>query len=438
LTNIHKEKFNSIEFGQSCFYIGTLFLASTNFFAGVFYLIALIVSLTNKQIIFKRDIWNFSLLLFTLFLILSTSTIFINHNTSEVYELLKENSWIPSSVWLSLFNWIPLFLVFYFFQIYLRKENQRIKFAKCLFIGIFPVILSFFLQKLKIYGPFEYLNGLLVFYLKPIDDLGGLAGLFNNPNYAGIWLSASLPFCFLILKSYKYKKLKFYFTFTIVISIIYCILTTNSRNSFIGLIISTFYMLSAKYVIIGLLILGFLYLTIIQFTTISFFAKLGIQEFFPTTIFQKLLETNYLSKLQFSRIDIWAKAINLISERPIFGWGAATFPILYIMRGGIEKAQHTHNMPMEIAQNHGIPAAFIIVFFVSFLFFKAWKIIFIKNKLSDNYINKAWITSLLIIIVSHLSDVTYYDGRISLLIWILLAGLKCILDEDKIKISKQI
>ena len=108
------------------------------------------------------------------------------------------------------------------------------------------------------------------------------------------------------------------------------------------------------------------------------------------------------------------------------------------MRGGIEKAQHTHNMPMEIAQNHGIPAAFIIVFFVSFLFLKAWKIIFIKNKLSVSYINKAWITSLLIIIVSHLSDVTYYDGRISLLIWILLAGLKCILDEDKIKISNQI
>ena len=81
------------------------------------------------------------------------------------------------------------------------------------FYRYFPVILSFFLQKLKIYGPFEYLNGLVVFYLKPIDDLGGLAGLFNNPNYAGIWLSASLPFCFLILKSYKYKKLKFYFTF---------------------------------------------------------------------------------------------------------------------------------------------------------------------------------------------------------------------------------
>ena len=41
--------------------------------------------------------------------------------------------------------------------------------------------------------------------------------------------------------------------------------------------------------------------------------------------------------------------------------------------------------------------------------------------------------TLLIIIISHLSDLTYYDGRVSLLIWILLAGLKCILDEEKVK-----
>ena len=29
----------------------------------------------------------------------------------------------------------------------------------------------------------------------------------------------------------------------------------------------------------------------------------------------------------------------------------------------------------------------------------------------------------------------YYDGRVSLLIWILLAGLKCIIDEYKININ---
>ena len=35
--------------------------------------------------------------------------------------------------------------------------------------------------------------------------------------------------------------------------------------------------------------------------------------------------------------------------------------------GGIENAQHTHSMPLEIAQNHGIPAALILIFFVSLL-----------------------------------------------------------------------
>ena len=136
--------------------------------------------------------------------------------------------------------------------------------------------------------------------------------------------------------------------------------------------------------------------------------------------------------MQFSRIDIWQKAVTLILERPLLGWGAATFPILYLVRGGVENAQHTHNMPLEIALTNGIPAAIILIIFVSYLVYKSWIYIFIKNKNSDSKINKAWITSLLIIIFSHLSDLTYYDGRVSLLIWILLAGLKSILNEEKI------
>ena len=39
--------------------------------------------------------------------------------------------------------------------------------------------------------------------------------------------------------------------------------------------------------------------------------------------------------------------------------------------------------------------------------------------------------SFLIIIISHISDVTYYEGRLSLLIWLLMAGLKSIIDEEE-------
>ena len=435
LDNLIKTKIriNSIEFGQVCFYIGTSLLATTIFFAGIFYLISLIISLIKKNNIFKKDLCNYLLIICSAVLIISSLKISIDLNTIPIYTVLKDQYWNKSELWLNLFNWLPLFLIFSCFQIYLNTEDKRLKFGKCLVIGLFPLLISIFLQKFGIYGPFNYLNGLVVFYLYPNDGLGGFSGLFNNPNYAGILLSSTLPFCLLLIKSHKHNKVKFSVLITIVISTIYCVILTNSRNSLIGIIIAAVLMISTKFLIISFLVLGFIYFLVVELSALSFLGSFGIQEFLPDKMFNKLFQTNYFSKFQFTRIDIWQKTINIISERPLLGWGAATFPILYLFRGGIEDAQHTHNMVLEIAQTNGIPAALILTFFVSYLFINSWKIIFVKDKKSESIINKAWITSLLIIIISHLSDLTYYDGRVSLLIWILLAGLKCILDEEKVK-----
>ncbi len=433
ILNKSKIKFNSIDYGQYCFYIGTLLLATTNFFAGIFYLISLVISLSKKSIPLKKDNWNLTLFICTIIMLISSTYISIIQNNTTIYSVLKANSWQASALWLSLFNWIPLFLSFYGFQKYLKTEIQRIRFAKCLFLGVIPVLVTIILQKwFNVYGPFRYLNGLLVFYLKDVAIVNsGSAGLFSNPNYAGLWLSATLPFSFQILETYKSNKFKFGFIFTILISTLYCILLTNSRNSFLGIIISMSIMLSGKFLFL-LLILGLLFVLFSQWILPSF---LGITDvdLLPKTTFKKLLLTNYFDKVQFRRIDIWSKSFNFILKKPLLGWGASTFPILYFTRGGLERSQHTHNMLLELAHNNGIPLAIILTGFVTILFFKAWKIIFIKNKNSASIINKAWIASFLIIIISHISDITYYDGRVSLLIWILMAGLKTILDEDKIK-----
>ena len=114
------------------------------------------------------------------------------------------------------------------------------------------------------------------------------------------------------------------------------------------------------------------------------------------------------------------------------GWGAATFPILYLLKGGIEDAQHTHNMVLEIAQTNGIPAALVLTFFVSYLFINSWKIIFVKDKNSESIINKAWITSLLIILISQMVDVQYFDGRVSIVFWLLLSGTKNLVNEENL------
>ena len=85
-----------------------------------------------------------------------------------------------------------------------------------------------------------------------------------------------------ILKNHKNKNIKLTFIVTIIITTIYCILSTNSRNSFLGIIISTAIMLGIKFLIIALLVLGFLY-----FFTRAF--KNGIKYLFSYGIWVSLI-----------------------------------------------------------------------------------------------------------------------------------------------------
>ena len=95
-------------------------------------------------------------------------------------------------------------------------------------------------------------------------------------------------------------------------------------------------------------------------------------------------------------------------------------------------------MPLELAHNFGIPLAIIVVITFILLLIFSWKRIYGQN----NYfvvdeVNKIWFTSSLIIFVSHLTDITFYDGKINILIAILFAGLRCIINEKRIR-SKDI
>ena len=47
-----------------------------------------------------------------------------------------------------------------------------------------------------------------------------------------------------------------------------------------------------------------------------------------------------------------------------------------------------------------------------------------KNISKENIFEKAWLTSLIILICEHMVDIQYFDGRISLIAWLLLAGLR--------------
>ena len=63
--------------------------------------------------------------------------------------------------------------------------------------------------------------------------------------------------------------------------------------------------------------------------------------------------------------------------------------------------------------------------FISSLIFLGLKSI---NKKQVDYpekiVSKSWIAATIVVVLSQMNDITYYDGRISIIFWILLAGVK--------------
>ena len=88
-------------------------------------------------------------------------------NSGEIYKLY----WEPSLSLVGLLNWIPLFLCFWGFQKYLNSPEKRIITAKIFICGSIPIIISGILQLLNINGPFETLNGLVIWYQKPLRGI---------------------------------------------------------------------------------------------------------------------------------------------------------------------------------------------------------------------------------------------------------------------------
>ena len=185
--------------GNYLFYLGIIFLPSAVPIGGLFLIIALIISILKTKTAIFKDKWNYPLFIATGLII---SSCFKNTISPTVPNSLEFE---VSSIWFSIFNWIPLFLCFWGFQEFLKNKNQRTIFAYALLIGTFPVIISCIAQNwFDLYGPFKTLNGLIIWFQKPLNPEVGISGLFSNPNYAGFWLSSIFPFAIAIFL----KKIK--------------------------------------------------------------------------------------------------------------------------------------------------------------------------------------------------------------------------------------
>ena len=56
-----------------------------------------------------------------------------------------------------------------------------------------------------------------------------------------------------------------------------------------------------------------------------------------------------------------------------------------------------------------------------------------KNQISNLLVFKTWIAASYVSIIFHVTDIPYYDGKIAILFWIFLAGMKTYIDQNQLE-----
>ncbi len=413
--------------GWSCFQLGLFCLPSSALISCLFLLIALIDGSFKRRDLYLKEYWNYPLVLITFLMIIGC--------------IRSYTGWLA---WLGLFNWLPFFWCFWGLQPYLLTPERRQKCAAWLVLGSLPVLITGFGQLwLGWEGPWQVFDGLIIWFISPGGEpLGRLSGLFDYANITAAWLSGIWPFC---LASVTYPLIcgrNRVIPFVVLISFVTAMILTDSRNAWGALVLGLPLVLgSASWSwLIPLMLIGCLPVIVAVLPVFDF----GIQQFarsiVPESVWMRLNDMQFadIRPFEATRIGQWKIGLNLIFEKPWFGWGAAAFSILYPLRTGLSHG-HSHNLPLELAISHGLLVSFLINIFVfSLLLISFFYRIFPNLNLQTNIIfDRAWWTSTLILICFHATDIPLFDSRINILGWILLIGLRCMITNSRTYIINQ-
>ncbi len=420
---------NKTEIALKLFKIGIFLILSAPTIGSLFILSSVIFISFYKHSEFLKNRFNYPLIICSLILLISTFL-----NTTFLKSPLI--GWEPYLSWVGLANWIPLFYCYWAFQELLPSSNSIKKIIKIFCMGSIPFFVSGFSQIwLNWHGPFRILNNLIIWYQRPVDlnhPYNGMTSLFSNQNYAGAWLVIIWPMflaCLFQRKLSKYKKLILLFlSFSTLISVY----LTRSRNAWFGTFISTHFVLDRN-ISIGVLIffvsVAILLIFLNQFSQ-DIFSNI-LQNIIPPIFITKFSEIGFDNISSYPRILQWQNSIDFISQRPLIGWGAGSFPILFENKNNYETYAHPHNLILDLANSYGLIPSLIISVFVIVILFRSFKRIYIfPDKNCNLTFKKAWWASTFTLTLTQLVDIQYFDLRISITFWILLAGLTNMLRKE--------
>ena len=392
--------------GWRCFQLGLFLLPSSALLGSLLLFPALLFGCAGRERSCWRDPWNAPLMAASGLMILGC---FVAYD--------------QGLAWVGLGNWLPFFWGFWGFQPYVMSREARRRSALWLVAGSVPVVVTGLGQLWWGWqGPWQLLGGLIVWFMAAGGrPEGRLSGLFDYANIASAWLSMVWPLTLAALVQQGLNRWRRVVVVILAVLLVGALVLTESRNGWGSLMLVVPLVLGPPSWpwLIPLLVLALLPVLLSVLPGVPLMLQDPARTLVPETLWARLNDSQYAGErvLASTRISQWNIAVQLIAERPWLGWGAAAFSVIYPLRTG-QWHGHAHNLPLELAIGHGLPVAMLLVGFVLALL-----VVSLRRGFSGLF-DRAWWTALFVLMVLHGTDLPFFDSRLNIAGWILLAGLR--------------
>ena len=259
------------------------------------------------------------------------------------------------------------------------------------------------------------------------DIKGRAVSLFDNPNVLALYLIIILPFALCMTIQAAKGRAKLLGSIS-VISIALCLVLTWSRGAWIAAIIC-------------LLVFCLIYSRkTLRYIILSCFFVPFVPFFLPQSVTKRFMSIGDLADSStLYRVYTWKGTLNVVKEFFVsgIGYGTTAFQTIYpqYAYAGIEAAEHSHNLFLQILVGTGVIG--LIAFGIIMLLFTQMNLEYIKN--SKNTVLKLIVISafcaILAALLFGLFDFTWYSYRMFFLFWsvvaIAVASVRISRDEER-------
>lgn len=335
--------------------------------------------------------------------------------------------------WVGLFNWLPFFWFYLAIQPYLSTTACRKKLGQWILAGTVPVIAVTLIQRATGWSELLQTFGGLIRW--PMGDPTSAAGLFDNPNVTAAWLAITMPLLVAACRELRVGLQQRATAIAITAAASMALLINASRNALATLPVIWVLSCGRRGRLAVLLVcLGYGALVLLKLhqgegTPLAALLNVAV----PDGLVHKLQEmaSGTAESLRHARRQaIYSAALGYIASSPWVGLGENGFGHVYtadLIRlygspDSIAVIVHSHNLLLEFALSHGLPALLILMLVIGRSMMQAIPLLWSRSRGSD----RAWLLATLVMIWLHLWDLPSFDSRINILDWLLVAAIAVI------------